>query len=229
MNASRSKQSIGFAISVGFLWAVNTIVEGSIQNWKKQQPSNQKRSVNHLAFIFSPYTFQIFLSFWKQNISDKFIFIRVVSRNDGSIELSWEIMDWVSGQTNSALYWCKLIWRSLNTIRIRVFQIMAILSPAVGTVLWANCWVTAVHGKHWKTTQLWYVLRKLITSSTGQAMRIGYASGLLMKESAVPLLFSGINWKKQSFSTVVCFSLRAVIKTDCSGWFTGTQVKTIKN
>lgn len=98
--------------------AVNTIVEGSTQSWKKQQPSNQKRSVNHLAFIFSPYSFPIFLSFWKQNISDKFIFIGVISRNDGSIELSWEIMHWVSVQTNSALYWCKLIWGSLNTLQL---------------------------------------------------------------------------------------------------------------
>lgn len=160
----------------------------------------------------------------------------MAGRRNGSAELSWEVMHWVSVQTNWALNWCKLIWGSLNMkwpesdyfgpwpccplLLVQSFeQIAELLLPTANTE--KQLLSFTVH-----------MLRNLTTSSTGEAMRIGYLSGVLMRgKCSAPsdFFFFWINLKKQSFPIVVCFSLRGVIKTDCSGWFTRTQVKTIKN
>lgn len=166
----------------------------------------------------------------------------MIGRKDDSVEISWEITQRFSVQTSSPLYQYKHKWGLLNTWCPKpehrwpqLFNSLLMALSFEQIVAWLLFAANTEKKKRISQLSALYAYRKFVTSGTGQAMRICYAPGVLMRENAAPPLFLWIKLEKknqkkktQSSSIVVCFFLRGVIKTDCSGWFTGTQVKTIK-
>lgn len=212
---------------------MNTTIEGFPQHWKKQKPGSKKEVSYSSCFYIQSLGFSNLSLFLKPKHLTEICFCR------GGWQKGWlnwdklrnHVLDFTTHKLSTLLIQTYLGITNYAMTRIRILMTTGILFPTDGAVLWADCCMTVIHIKHWKN------LSTLVyTQEVHNLQRRASNENLLCTRSfdegkrSLSSLFLWIKLKKpQSFSIAVCFSLRGVIKTDCSGWFTGTQVKTIKN